>query len=226
MVIGQILISHIFRQFIVTRKSTKSVFFEQAFVGFFFPMGAMHNCIALQSKSSADHLHGHVFALLLNTLLIINISVSREYIWDSKLSGSCLGISLSLSFGPTGQFSGLIFKFPISLCGFCLLSTGYYGNTEWGGDSTEMSVAGYLEPWCPLSSFSLGIILLDLWIDKCAFIRCIPLKRNFTHHHSVVEMRLIKRKFQKSSSYSACIFLSIHIRWWVMVACRRKSLYI
>lgn len=105
-------------------------------------MGAMHNCIALQSKSSADHLHGHVFALLLNTLLIINISVSREYIWDSKLSGSCLGISLS--FGPTGQFSGLIFKFSISLCGFCLLSTGYYGNTEWGGDSTEMNVAGSL----------------------------------------------------------------------------------
>lgn len=23
----------------------------------------------------------------------------------------------------------------------------------------------------------------------------------------------------------ACVFLSIHMRWWVMVACRRKSLY-
>lgn len=65
-----------------------------------------------------------------------------------------------------------------------------------------MSVGGYLEPWCPLSSFSLKIILLDLWMDKCDFMRCPPQKRT----HSVVEMRLIKRKFQKSSGYSRLHF--------------------
>lgn len=84
--------------------------------------------------------NGHVFALLLNTLLKMSISVSSEYIWDNKLNGSCLRISLS--FGPTGQFSGLIFKLPISLCDFCLPSTGFYGNIEWRGDSTKMSVVG------------------------------------------------------------------------------------
>lgn len=47
-------------------------------------MGAIHGCAALQSKSSADNLHGHVFAVLLNTLLIMNISVSREHIWDTN----------------------------------------------------------------------------------------------------------------------------------------------
>lgn len=157
--------------------------------------------MALQSKSSADNLHGHAFALLLNTLLVMNISVSRECVWDSKLNSSCFGISLS--FETTGRFTGLIIKLPNSLCGFCLLSTGYYGNIKWGGDSTAMSVAGYLEPWCPLSSFCLKVILLELCMDKCDFMRCIPLKRT----HSVVEMRLIKRKFQKSSSYSCLHFL-------------------
>lgn len=65
-----------------------------------------------------------------------------------------------------------------------------------------MSVAGNLEPWCPPSSFSLKIFLLDLRMDKCAFMRFIPLKKT----HSVVEMRLIKRKFQKPSGYCGLRF--------------------
>lgn len=161
----------------------------------------MHHCIALQSKSNADILayKWHVFALLLNTILIMSINVSCGCIWDSKLSGSCLEISLS--FGPAGQFSGPDIQ--TSHFTVWLLPAEpqvIYGNTEWGGNSNEMSVAGWLGPWCPLSSFSLKNILLDLWVDKCAFMRCFPTV--------------------------ACVFLSIHMRrWWgVMVAYRRKSL--
>lgn len=65
-----------------------------------------------------------------------------------------------------------------------------------------MSVAGHLEPSSLLSSFSQKIFLLDLWMDKCAFMRFSPLKRT----HSVVEMRLIKRKFQKCSGYCGLRF--------------------
>lgn len=84
-------------------------FFEQAFVFvfFFFSMGARHGCTALQSKSSADNLHGRVCTAF-KYFSHNEHQCFKGMFLGYKLSGSCLGISLS--FGPRGQFSGLIFK--------------------------------------------------------------------------------------------------------------------
>lgn len=139
LVTGQILISDTFRQSL--EKAPETPFLEQVFVVFFpWELCMIVLLCKVRAVQTIWLTNGHVFALLLNILLRMSISVSSECIWDNKLSGSCLRISLS--FGPTGQFSGLIVKLPISLCSFCLLSTGYYGNIEWGDDSIEMSVVG------------------------------------------------------------------------------------